>query len=167
MGETKRVTASQLERAAVERVWDHWLRITGKRQRLDSKRERFIRNALALVGEEATMLALTGLSRSPHHLGQNEQRKSYMEIRYALKGLGDESDDERIEKAITWAAQYAPEATEVEPEVVQRWLEDVRYTLSLEHRPERERAKQSHRKLVAAGFRVVRLDKAPWARIER
>lgn len=166
VGET-RPTPSQLQREAVTRCWDYWLEISGKKQRLDAKRERILRNALGLVGEEAVKRALLGLTRSPWHNGQNEQRKTYLEIRYGLRGIGDESDDERIEKAISWAAQYAPGATEVEPAKVERWLEDVRYTLSLPHRPERERATDAYRRLRAAGFTIVQLDKAPWARIER
>lgn len=166
--ELARPTATQLQREAVVRVWTYWIQISGKKkQRLDSKRERMIRNALQLVGEDGTKLALLGLTRSPHHRGENEQRKAYLEIRYALRGLGDESDDERIEKAITWAAVHAPGQSHLSQAQVDRYLSDVRYTLSLPHRPERERGKESWLKLTAAGFKVIQLDRAPWARLER
>lgn len=165
--ELDRPTASQLQREAVVRVWDYWIEISGKKQKLDAKRERIIRNAVNLVGEDGTKLALLGLTRSPHHRGENEQRKKYMEIRYALRGIGDESDDERIEKAITWAAVHAPGQSLLSQAQVDRYLDDVRYTLSLPHKPERARAEDSYRKLVAAGFKLVQLDRAPWARLER
>jgi hypothetical protein len=43
----------------------------------------------------------------------------------------------------------------------------VRYTLSLPHRPERQRAETAFRELRAAGFTIEMLEKAPWARIKR
>ncbi len=166
--EESRPTATQLEREAVTRIWAYWLEVSGKKQRIDAKRTRIIRNAIHLVGEDATKLALLGLTRSPHHQGQNEQRKAYMEIRYALKGLGDESDEERIEKAITWAASFSPTAVGVDPAKTDRWLEQVRYHLSKQavgSTSGRELAVEAYRKLAGAGFDIVRLDKAPWARI--
>lgn len=166
-GTEKRPTATQLEAEAVHRVWAYWVEITGKKQQLDDKRKRIIRNALKLVGEDATKRALLGLTRSPHHQGQNEQRRPYMEIRYALKGLKDESDDERIEKAITWAAEFAPGKASVDSAKVHRWIAEVQYTMSLPHRPEKERGKAAWQNLKAAGFTIVQLDKSPWVRVER
>lgn len=163
----ERPTASQLEAAAVARVWEHYLAVIPSKRKLDPKRNRIIAMALRSVGEDAVKLAVTGLSRSPHHNGENEQRRTYLEIRYALKGIGDESDDERIEKAISWAALHAPGTTTVSAAKVERWLEEVRYTASQPHNPERDRGLAAWRALKAAGFNVVRLDKQPWARIER
>lgn len=163
----KRPTPTQLEREAVQRIWAYYLELIPSRRVFDAKRERIIRNALRLVGEEATKRALLGLSRSPWHKGDNPDRKIYLELRHALKGKGDESDDERIEKAISWAAIHAPKAARMDPDKVQRYLEDVRYTLSLTHRPERQRAVEAYRKLRAAGFKVTPLERAPWARLER
>lgn len=165
-GKEVRPTATQREAEAVARVWTYWLEISGRKQRIDDKRKRIIRSAIALVGEEAVRRALLGLTLSPHHRGQNEQRRQYMEIRYALKGIGDESDDERIEKAISWAAVHSPQQA-VDPDKVTRWLEEVRYTMSSPERPERERGTEAWKKLKAAGFKVNALDKPPWARIER
>lgn len=167
----RRPTATQLEAEAIARCWAYFFEIfPGKRERpIDSTSKGLIRNALKLVGEDATKRALLGLSRSPFHQGQNEQRKKYQELRHALKGKqrDGESDAERIERAITWAAEYAPGAQNVDSAKVHRWLADVQYTRSLPHRPERERAKESYRKLVAAGFKVVQLDAPPWVRLER
>jgi hypothetical protein len=163
-----RPTATQLEKESIKRIWDYWIEISGKKQRFDSKRERMIRNALrAEFDEEDIKLALLGLWRNPWHQGQNEQRKQYLEIRYALRGIGDESDDTRIEKAMTWAAIYAPDTPSMPEYKVSRLLEDVRYTLSLPHRPERQRAETAFRELRAAGFTIEMLEKAPWARIKR
>lgn len=167
-----RPTASRLEQAAVARIWRYWKEISGKAQKLDSKRERIIRNAIRLVGEEATMQALLGLTRSPHHRGQNEQRKQYMEVRYALKGIGDESDDERIEKAISWAAMYATDLAPVDTAKVERWLDEVRefvgrQAIDPSSTTGRDRAVEAYRKLAAAGFRVTKLDRPPWARVSR
>lgn len=161
----------EIERDAIERVWSFWLETSQKAQRLDDKRRRIIRNALMLVGEEATKRALLGLTRSPHHQGQNEQQRAYMEIRYALKGIGDESDDERIEKAISWAAMYVP-GLDVDEAKVQRWLDEVRRYRELRLRnPDaitgRQRANESYRALRSHGFTIIALDKAPWARIQR
>jgi hypothetical protein len=163
----KKPTVAKLEAEAIARVWTYWKETSGKNQKLDAKRERFIRNSIRLVGEDATKLALLGLTRSPHHRGENEQRRPYMEVRYALKGLGNESDDERIEKAILWAAVNAPDRVEVDPAKVQRRLDELRYTLSRPHRPERERGEEAYRWLKAHGFKIVQLDRAPFARLER
>ena len=160
-----RPTATQLEAEAMQRCWEHWLAESGKKQRLDDKRRRILRRAIQLAGEDRVKLALTGLTRSPHHRGQNEQHREYMEIRYALKGIGDESDDERIDKAILWGALNAPGADQVNPDLVQRWLDDVRWTIQFG--TERERGKESWQKLRNVGFEIQKLDKAPWAQLSR
>jgi hypothetical protein len=163
-----RPTPTQLEREAIQRIWDYWIEISGKKQRFDSKRERMIRSALRMgFDEEDIKRALLGLWRNPWHHGENEQRKVYLEIRYALRGIGDESDDTRIEKAISWAAIYAPDKPSMPEYKVSRLLEDIRYTCSLPHRPERARGEAAFRELRAGGFEIDMLEKAPWARIRR
>ena len=165
---SKRQTASEIEREVVARVWAYWIEISGRdKMKLDDKRRGHIRNALQLVGEDGTMLALLGLTRSPFHNGENEQHKKYLDIHYALRGKGDESDDSRIELAITWAAVHAPGQVLLSQAKVDRYLEEIRYTASLPHHPERERGIEAWRKLKAAGFNVTKLDKAPWARLEQ
>lgn len=172
-----RPTATQLQREAVQRVWDYWIEISGKRQRLDAKRERMIKNALTTLreirdcdleeAERLVKLALLGLWRNPHHQGNNEQRKQYLEIMYALRGKGDESDDTRIDKAIQWAAIYAPDLPSMPEPKVARLLDEIRYTMSLEHKPERARAERAYRELRRAGFSIKPLTKPPWAMLER
>jgi hypothetical protein len=179
-GEEKKTDGLQqisAESEAIGRVWAYYLELIPSRKKLDDKRRRFIRQALRLLkdiyecelseAERLVKLAVLGLSRSPHHRGKNEQHKQYLEIRYALKGIGNESDDSRIEKAISWAALYAPEHSQLDRAKVERYLEYVRYTLSFPHRPERERAKKAYRELRDAGYRVISMDKSPWARLER
>lgn len=162
-----KATAATLEREAASRVWAYYLEVIPSQRTLDSKRERIIRNAIRLVGEEATKRAVLGLSRSPHHNGQNEQRKTYLEIRYALKGIGDESDEERIAKAQGWAHEYrAGRAGEpFEPAKRERLTDEISYTLGLSHHPEKERAKAAWRELTSAGYAITRLSTRPWVRV--
>lgn len=180
VGEPSRPTATQLERAAVERVWEHWREVSGRNQKIDDKRGRIIRNALTTIkavdecdlaaAEEKVKLALTGLSLSPWHRGENEMRRQYMEVRYALKGRGDESDDERIEKACDWASVYAPgRQSTLDPDRAMRYLEEVReYCGRLAIDPSattgRDRAVEALRKLRRGGYEIARTDRPPWAR---
>jgi DNA-binding MarR family transcriptional regulator len=46
-----------------------------------------------------------------------------------------------------------------------RWLEDLRYTLSAAHRPERQRGEEARRQLESYGFSIVELDQPPYARL--
>jgi len=84
----------------VSRVWDHYQRvIPGAHARtLEAKRRRIISKALAARSEQQCCEAIDGLASSPHHNGQNDRRKKYLDIRYALSGIGKEGDDERIDK---------------------------------------------------------------------
>jgi hypothetical protein len=150
---------------AVARVWAYWLEISGRSQKLDAKRSRIIRNALKLTSEDRVMQALYGLSCSPHHNGANEQHRAYLEIRYALKGIGDESDEERIEKAIGWGRQNGE--NRMDPDKVSRLLEAARYTWSLPHKPERARGEAARAALEKAGFRVEEVEGPPYLRIVR
>lgn len=162
-----RPTPSQLENEAIQRLWETYLKLIPSRRKLDAKRRRFIRDAFRLVGEGAVEQAFIGLSRSPWHNGDNREGKKYLDVRYAIRGIGDESDDERIEKAMTWAAIYAPNRQNVDPAKVTRWLEDVRYHVGSPSASGRQRAVEAWRALRAAGFEVEKLDKSPWARIKR
>jgi hypothetical protein len=172
VGETasaSRPTATQLEREAIDRLWAYWIEISGKaRMKLDAKRIGHLRNALRLgFTEDEIKLALLGLTRSPFHNGENEQHKKYLDIHYALRGKGDESDDTRIEKAMVWAAVHAPNTVSIPQFKVERYLDEMRYTASLPHRPEAGRAREAYKAVTAAGFKVIMLDKPPWVRLER
>jgi hypothetical protein len=93
--------------AAIANVWAYYQAVIpgASRQTLESKRATIIRNALKVRDEDTCLRAIDGLAASPHHNGQNEQRKKYLALRYALKGIGAESNDERIDNM---AAKAAP-----------------------------------------------------------
>lgn len=89
----------------VEEVWAHYERVVpgAKRLKLDAKRRSIIGKALKVRPKVRCCEAIDGLAASPHHNGQNDRGKKYLGIQYALKGMGAESDDERIDKACGWA----------------------------------------------------------------
>lgn len=85
---------------AIARIWAHYqAAIPGaERQTLEGKRRTIIANALKVRTEAECIAAIDGLACSPFHNGQNERRKKYLGIQYALKGVGAEGNDERIDK---------------------------------------------------------------------
>lgn len=91
---------------AVAAIWQHYLAVIyppqrrGPRPTLEAKRTRIIRQALKVRPADVILDAITGLSRSPHHNGENQQGTSYLDIRYALRGNGQrgETDEERIDR---------------------------------------------------------------------
>lgn len=169
VGDQKRPTASSLEADAIARVWEYWFELfpSKRKRKIDSTSKGLIKNAIRLRGEEDTKKALLGLSRSPFHGGRNEQQRKYQELRHALKGKqrDGESDDERIERAIEWGVINDPGYTDVDPDKVERWRDEVCY--AKQFHSELERGRQAYRNLVGAGFKVEALDKPPYARVSR
>ena len=169
------------EAAAIARIWERSFEvIPGRRRRpIDDKSRTLIRNALrARIGkagdrqaaleqaERDVTQALVGLGRSPHHNGQNDRGKKYLDLHYALRGQNGESDFERIQKAIGWARQYAPDRAATAPRSavwVNGRLENIRRWQQFGH--EQERARRSLAELEAAGYRVDMPGAAPWARV--
>lgn len=94
------VSGGNPQQSDEEKVWAHYQRVIpgGERFKLDPKRSRIIRNALAVRPLAAVLAAIDGLAASPHHNGKNDRRKKYLGIQYALCGIGNESNDERIDK---------------------------------------------------------------------
>lgn len=88
------------EGTPISRVWAHYQSVIpfASRQTLDSTRTTIIRKALAVRSEDDCNRAIDGLAVSPHHNGQNDRKKKYLGLRYALAGIGRESTDERIDK---------------------------------------------------------------------
>jgi hypothetical protein len=92
----------------VAEVWEVYDRLIGKGRRLyvDRTHGSMIRDAIKATGSVAIVKqAVIGLSRSPHHNGENEQKKTYLDLRYALKpmrGTG-ETIQERVEKMARYA----------------------------------------------------------------
>jgi hypothetical protein len=67
-------------------------------RRLEVKRAKVIDKALEVRTIQQCCRAIDGLNVSAHHNGVNDRRKKYLDIRYALAGIGKEGDDERIDK---------------------------------------------------------------------
>lgn len=153
--------------AEVLEVWDFYLEQIPSRMRLDAKRQRYIVAALKVRTLDEVKNAIVGLSRSPWHNGDNPLRKKYLSIYYALHGQRDESDDERIDKAIEWGLVHDPVYTNVSPAKVERWLEALRY--ATQTKTEVDEGKIALVNLRSAGFKVERVNPAgpPWVRISR
>lgn len=84
----------------VRDVWDHYEATIATRRRAPTAKEiRLIEEALRLRGTVVAKDAITGLSRSPFHNGENDRRKKYLAIRYALSGNAQtgETAEERID----------------------------------------------------------------------
>lgn len=120
----------------VDVVWAHYQRVVpgGNRYTLDEKRRQIIRNALAVRPLEVVLDAITGLSKSSHHLGQNDRRKRYLGIAYALAGRDKESNDERIdkmaEKARTTVADFLANLPSAGREMVRDHMNKVAASLT-------------------------------------
>jgi hypothetical protein len=77
----------------VERVFTEWRQATGhERSRLDEKRKRLIRRALAGYPLEDVLAAVRGWRNSPHHRGDNDRHTVYDSIELLLR------DAEHIER---------------------------------------------------------------------
>ncbi len=71
---------------SVTRIFSHWQNAWNKpRARLDAKRKRVIREALAAYSEADVCQAISGYLNSPHHTGQNERRTVYDDIELFLR----------------------------------------------------------------------------------
>jgi hypothetical protein len=178
--EKEKEKAPSLNTDAVKNVWDFYLTTFNSRRRLDDKRRRVIRNALVLrrdlegrtggvevrtlMAQQDLKTAILGLSRSPFHNGDNEQKKKYLEIRYALKGLGDESDDERIDKMIANATIVVELSASEKIK-----LAAIRYATekNLRSGSEFATAREAVLYFRGKGYEVVRLPQAPWAQLKQ
>lgn len=162
MGEQKKESKLSKE---VEEVWEHYVAVfNATRQTLDPKRTTIIRNALKVRSVAECKRAIDGLRVSPWHNGENDGKKKYLGIRYALSGIGQESNDERIDKMIAIADEHTPVGNGLLPmdhHRIQRWLRQVRYTCATGG--ERERGVEALRKLREQGYDVTKLDRPPHA----
>jgi hypothetical protein len=99
----------------VAEVWAHYDALIGKgRREIKTAQIRDIQRALAVCDIQLIKQAITGLSVSPHHNGQNETGAKYLDIRYALRGNSqrNETPEERIERMAQLAhSMPAVEAT--------------------------------------------------------
>jgi hypothetical protein len=80
------------------RVFAHWQRVHGKpRAKLDAKRRKLIRTALATYTEADLCLAIDGYKNSPFHMGQNDSKTVHDGIGLMLR------DAEHIDAGIRYA----------------------------------------------------------------
>lgn len=99
-GTEKNTPLSPLDES-VARVWKRYVElIATERHTLNATRRRLIVNALNVRDEATVIRAIEGLRLSSWHNGENEQRRKYLDIRYALKGNSarGESSEERIDR---------------------------------------------------------------------
>jgi hypothetical protein len=103
----------------IEEVWAVYDRLIGKgrRQYVARTHGAMILDAIKATGDiELVKKAIVGLSRSTHHMGHNEQHRTYNDLRYALKpirGTG-ETIQERVEKMARYV-DASPGALAVPP----------------------------------------------------
>lgn len=164
-----RPTASQLEREAIERIWAYYIERIPSRRQLGDKQRRQIRAALAVRSEEEIKCAIDGIAVSPHHRGENDRRKRYQDLHYAIVPRGEESIEERIDKAIGWAKEFGGPGASIDPDRANRWLEDIRTFLARRaNNPAAtaglDRAKEAYENARAAGLAVLKVNGPPWAR---
>lgn len=169
--------------AQIKEVWGHYCKVFAdvpgvdpSRMSLNATRARVIRNALKVRSVDQCKRAIDGLARSPWHLGDNEDGKKYLDIRYALKGNSTrgESNEERVDK-MAELANAAPASREadtsrlpdgVSREMVVRRLEDVRAYISSGRKWEPSRAAEAFVKLKQWGLIVVEHEAHPWATLK-
>jgi hypothetical protein len=85
---------------AIARVFAHWQTQYSKpRAKLDDKRRKAIRNALAAYPEPDVIAAISGYKNSPHHMGKNERHTVYDDIELFLR------DAKHIDAGLAFAKQ--------------------------------------------------------------
>jgi hypothetical protein len=77
---------AERDRAAVDCVFNHWKLVHGHpKSKLDDKRRREIRAALANYTADELCEAIAGYSNSPHHMGSNDRSTRYDDIELFLR----------------------------------------------------------------------------------
>lgn len=165
-------SSTNLEKENVEKkiseLWAHYeVTFPSTRRELNEKRKRIIRNALRVRTVEECKLAITGLKHSPWHNGDNPVEKKYLDIRYALAGIGDESNDDRIDKMIEFAPANDSGQAQVAQIKVDRRVDLLRRYVKSGNTFEPTRARRAYAELVEWGFTIVRLTQHPWVEIAR
>lgn len=88
----------------VREVFDYWVLKTKRdrsRTKLDSRRERLLRNAVESYGVEACKVCIDGYTSSPHHLGDNSEQKVYDAIDLMFRNA------DKFDAGIGYAKTYA------------------------------------------------------------
>lgn len=110
LGSEDRTLSSELDRPGdCETVFAHWQREHGHAQaKLDPKRRKLIRNALATYDADTLCQAISGYKLSPHHMGQNDRHTVYDDIELMLR------DSKHIEAGLGFARAVEPAKSQVE-----------------------------------------------------
>lgn len=87
---SKKVPSEPVERGrstdVIERLFEHWrLEHDHRHARLDDRRRKAIRRALATYSEADLRLAISGYRNSPHHMGMNDRGTRYDSIELMLR----------------------------------------------------------------------------------
>lgn len=126
------------ERTPVERVFDHWVFMLGKRRAaLGPARRKAIERALALYDEETLQLAIEGCAASAWHAGQNDRGRAFDDLELILRdeahverfAADGEALRERAERELARQAQASKEAervVEIDPAAGQAARERLR-----------------------------------------
>jgi len=91
IGSARKPTATQARAAVpaadVDEVFAEWIAATERtdQTRLDAKREKCIREALAAYPKDEVVQAVWGIKASPFHQGENPQGKKYTDITLILR----------------------------------------------------------------------------------
>lgn len=88
--------ASDSDKTAVDRVFDHWVFMLGKNPRrtaLGAARLKVIERALALYDEDTLLLAIEGCAASKWHAGENDRGTEFNDLGLILR---DEAHVERF-----------------------------------------------------------------------
>jgi hypothetical protein len=99
------------EPSPVAVVWEHYdsvvLKPNKMRRALDDTQRRIIAAALKVRDVAECCCAIDGLAKSPHHNGQNDRGKKYLDLRFALRGNGQrgETAEQRIDNMCEIATQ--------------------------------------------------------------
>jgi hypothetical protein len=75
--------------STIETIFNHYVDTVwsrhGARPHLTDKRARNIRQAVQMYGQKAVEQAITGITHSPWHMGQNPQGKKYNNLELILR----------------------------------------------------------------------------------
>jgi hypothetical protein len=146
----------------VDALFAEWQRLFDKpKTHLSPARRKALKRALDEEPDVALLLeALRGFRA---HRDKRPGGIELGDIFGTYPGSGD------LRSRIEWMRSLVDgsSAEMLDPGTRDRLVEEIRYTLSLPHRPNRERAEEAWRRLRAAGFKLTRLNEKPWLKVTR
>jgi hypothetical protein len=104
----------------VNEVFQHWQTVMGKRKAvLDPKRRRLITAALKAYDLATICASITGYTRSPHHMGQNETHTRYDSLELILR------DSQHIEAGLGFGGPVRKAGPVAGPEATREYMRKV------------------------------------------